>query len=194
MFTSQQDSVSAKIAAALNELGGGNAAKAGSVMGIETSVAPGTIQTLISATAGGLGNFVEQVGTSVMAMAGGGDLKASKIPFLNKFYGEVDEGANITKAGERMREIKELSDEVKAQQKLGLDPELDGKSERLMRLAGMQEIYQKQSTLIRRREIEIIKDKDMTEPEKKLERKQLQVARDKLSTDMNREYLKVVPK
>jgi hypothetical protein len=195
MFTSQQDSVSAKIAKALNELGGGNEAKAGEIMGVETSVAPGTIQTLISATTGGLGTFVEQVGTAVTSMSGGeSDLKANKIPFLNKFYGEVDEGANIKAAGDRMREVKALSDEVKAQQKLGLDPELKDKEERLMRLAGMQETYQKQSTMIRKREIEIIKDKDMTDAEKKLQRKQLQVERDKLSTDMNREYLRVVPK
>jgi hypothetical protein len=106
----------------------------------------------------------------------------------------VDEGANIKTAGDRMREVKALSDEVKAQQKLGLDPELKDKEERLMRLAGMQETYQKQSTMIRKREIEIIKDKDMTDAEKKLQRKQLQVERDKLSTDMNREYLRVVPK
>ena len=195
MFTSQQDSVSAKIAKALNELGGGNEAKAGSLMGVETSVAPGTIQTLISATTGGLGSFVEQVGTAVTAMTGDDkDLKANKIPFLNKFYGEVDEGANIGKAGERMREVKKLSDEVKAQQKLGLDPELKDEEQRLMALSSMQEIYQKQSTMIRKREIEIIKDPKMTDAEKKLERKQLQVERDKLATDMNREYLKVVPK
>lgn len=195
MFTSQQDSVSAKIAKALNELGGGNEAKAGEIMGVETSVAPGTIQTLISATTGGLGTFVEQVGTAVASMAGGdGDLKASKVPFLNKFYGEVDEGANIKAAGDRMREVKALSEEVKAQQKLGLDPELKDKEERLMRLAGMQETYQKQSTMIRKREIEIIKDSKMTDAEKKLARKQLQVERDKLATDMNREYLRVVPK
>lgn len=195
MFTSQQDSVSAKIAKALNELGGGNEAKAGSILGMDSSVAPGTIQTLISATTGGLGTFIEQVGTAVVAMTGDDkDLKANKIPFLNKFYGEVDEGANIGKASERMREVKKLSDEVKAQQKLGLDPELKGEEERLMALSSMQEVYQKQSTMIRKREIEIIKDKDLTDAEKKLQRKQLQVERDRLSTDMNREYLRVVPK
>jgi hypothetical protein len=195
MFTSQQDSVSAKIAKALNELGGGNEAKAGSIMGVETSVAPGTIQTLISATTGGLGSFVEQVGTSVLAMTGdNNDLKANKIPFLNKFYGEVDEGANIGKAGERMREVKKLSDEVKAQQKLGLDPELKDDQERLMRLSGMQETYQKQQTAMRKAEIAIIKDDKLTDAEKKLQRRQIQLERDKLATDMNREYLKVVPK
>ena len=195
MFTSQQDSVSAKIAKVINELGGGNEAKAGSIMGMESSVAPGTIQTLIGATTGGLGTFVEQVGTAMMAMTGDDkNLKANKIPFLNKFYGEVDEGANIKAAGDRMREVRALADEVKAQQKLGLDPELTDKEQRLMLLSTMQETYQRMSTQIRKRELEIIKDKKMTDAEKTLERKRLQIDRDKLSTDMNREYLKAVPK
>jgi hypothetical protein len=195
MFTSQQDSVSAKIASALNELGGGNEAKAGKIMGIETSVTPGTIQTLISATTGGLGTFVEQVGTSVIAMTGDDqEPKASKIPFLNKFYGEVDEGANIKTAGDRMREVKKLSEEVKAQQKLGLDPEMTSEEERLLSLAGMQAIYQRQSTMLRKAELEIIKDDSKTKAEKALEKKRLQVERDKLATEMNREYLRVVPK
>ena len=195
MFTSQQDSVSAKIAKVINELGGGNEAKSGSILGMDSSVAPGTIQTLIGATTGGLGTFVEQVGTAMMSMTGDDkNLKANKIPFLNKFYGEVDEGANIKAAGDRMREVRALADEVKAQQKLGLDPELTDKEERLMLLSTMQETYQRQSTLIRKRELEIIKDKKMTDAEKTLERKRLQVDRDKLSTDMNREYLRAVPK
>lgn len=195
MFTSQQDSVSAKIAEALNELGGGNEAKAGKILGVETSVTPGTIQTLISATTGGLGTFVEQVGSSVISMTGD-DLqpKASKIPFLNKFYGEVDEGANIKTAGDRMREVKKLSDEVKAQQKLGLDPKLTSEEDRLLSLANMQATYQRQSTMIRKQELEIIKDDSKTKAEKALEKQRLQVERDKLATEMNREYLRVVPK
>jgi hypothetical protein len=191
MFTSQMNTVSEKIAKTLNELGGGNEAKAGKIMGMDVSVTPGTIQTLISATTGGLGSFVEQVGSSVIAMTGDDkDLKAAKIPFLNKFYGEVDEGANIRGAGDRMREVRKLAEEVKAQQKLGLDPELEKDEERLLELASMQQSYQKFQTQLRKAEIAIIKDPKMTEPEKKLQRKQLQVERDKLATEVNREYLK----
>jgi hypothetical protein len=191
MFVSQMNTLPEKVSKALNEMGGGNEAKPGKVLGVETSVTPGTIQTLISATTGGLGSFVEQVGSSVIAMSGDDkDVKAAKIPFLNKFYGEVDESANIRSAGDRMREIKKLSDQVKAQQKVGLNPELDSDEERLLGLAGMQEAYQKQQTAMRKAEIAIIKDKDMTEAEKKLQRRQLQVERDRLATDVNREYLK----
>ena len=195
MFTNQQDSASARIARALNELGGGNEAKEGTLLGVNTSVTPGTIQTLISATTGGLGSFVEQVGTAVIAMTGDDkDLKANKIPFVNRFYGEVDESANIRTAGERMREVRKLSDEVKAQQKLGLDPDLKDEEKRILELAGMQENYARQSAMIRKQEIEIIKDQKMTESEKKLARRQLQVERDKLATEVNREYLKTVPR
>jgi hypothetical protein len=191
MFTSQMNTVPEKIAKALNELGGGNEAKAGKILGVETSVTPGTIQTLISATTGGLGSFVEQVGSSVIAMTGDEkDVKAAKIPFLNKFYGEVDESVNIRGAGDRMREIRKLADEVKAQQKIGLDPELDSDEERLLGLASMQESYQKFQTQLRKNEIAIIKDEKMTEAEKKLQRRQIQVERDRLATEVNREYLK----
>jgi hypothetical protein len=195
MFTSQRDTVAAKVAKSLNELGGGNEAKSGSFLGMDTSVTPGSIDTLISTTTGGLGVFIEQVASSLLAITDdNSDLKSSKIPFLNKFYGEVDEGANIWSASRRMREIRDLADSVKAQQKIGLDPTLTDNEQRLINLASMQETYQRMETQIRRREIEIIKDKDMTKPEKTLERKRLRVDRDKLATDMNREYLKEIPR
>lgn len=191
MFTSQQGTMSAKIAEALNELGGGNEAKPGKILGVETSVAPGTIQTLISATTGGLGTFVEQVGSSVIAMTGDDkDLKANKVPFLNKFYGEVDEDANIRKAGDRMREVRRLVDEVKAQQRIGLDPETTDEERRLLDLASMQNTYQKAQSQMRKAEVEIIRDEKMTDAEKKVKRREIQIERDKLATEVNKEYLK----
>lgn len=190
MYVSQQDTVPARIAKAINELGGGNEAKTGSIMGVETSVTPGTIQTLIGATTGGLGNFVEQVGTSVMAMTGDDkDIKANKVPFVNKFYGEVDETANIRSAAERMAQIRKLSDEVKAQQKVGIDPNLKDEEQKLLALAGMQEAYSRQQAAMRKAELEIIKDTKMTDAQKTLERRRLEVERDKLATGVNRAYL-----
>ena len=192
MFTSQEGTMSAKIAQTINELGGGNEGKGGKILGMDVSVTPGTIQTLISSTTGGLGTFVEQVGSSVLAMTDseGPPPKAAKIPFLNKFYGEVDEAAGIRTANDRMREVKKLADEVKAQQKLGLDPEVTDEETKLLDLAGMQASYQKMQTQLRKAELEIIKDEKMTDAQKKLERQRLQVERDKLATEVNREYLK----
>jgi hypothetical protein len=192
MFTSQEGTMSAKIAQTINELGGGNEGKGGKILGMDVSVTPGTIQTLISSTTGGLGTFVEQVGSSVLAMTDGEGPppKAAKIPFLNKFYGEVDEAAGIRTANDRMREVKKLADEVKAQQKLGLDPEVTDEETKLLDLAGMQASYQKMQTQLRKAELEIIKDEKMTDAQKKLERQRLQVERDKLAIEVNREYLK----
>ena len=190
MFASQQGTVPAKIAKTLNELGGGNEAKAGSILGIETSITPGTIDTLIRGTTGGLGAFVEQAATSVSAMAGDKDIKANKVPFLNKFYGEVDEDANIRSAGDRMREVKRIVDEVKAQQKIGLDPELKDEERRLLELASMQRSYEKAQTELRKAEIALARDTSKTDAEKRLERQRIQVERDKLATDVNKAYLK----
>ena len=190
MFTSQMDGLPASIAETLNELGGGNEAKPGSILGVDTSITPGTIQTVIAATTGGLGNFVEQMTSSMMAMTSDSkDLKAARIPFVNRFYGEVDEGANIGKAGDRMRAVRSQSEEIKAQFKLGLDPELDDEDKRIMNLAGAAEAYQKHGALMRKQEIQIIKDDSLTKAEKDLQRKQLQVERDRLATEINRLYI-----
>jgi hypothetical protein len=191
MFTSQQGTVPAKIADALNRLGGGNEAKAGSIAGVETSVTPGTIQTLISATTGGLGSFIEQMGSSMVAMTGDDkDIKAAKIPVLNKFYGEVDEGANIRKAGERVREIKKVVDEVKEQARVGLEPKMTDDEKRLLGLASLADAYNNATSTMRKAEIQIIRDQKMTDAQKNLERKQIQTERDKMATEVNREYLK----
>jgi hypothetical protein len=123
-------------------------------------------------------------------MAGDKDLKAGKVPFLNKFYGEVDEDANIRSAGDRMREVKRIVDEVKAQQKIGLDPELKDEEKRLLALASMQASYQKAQTELRKAEVALVKDTSKTDAEKRLERQRIQVERDKLATDVNKAYLK----
>ena len=191
MWVSQQDTVPAKIAKAINELGGGNEAKAGKIGNVDMSFAPGTIDTLIRSTTGGLGSFIEQMLTSAGALAEEeSTIKVSKIPFLNRFYGEIDESANIRVAGERMREVRAIAEEVKAQQKIGLDPEVTDEETKLLDLAGMQESYQKFQTQLRKAEIEIIKDPKMTDAQKKLERQRLTVERDKLATEINREYLR----
>ena len=194
MFTSLEGSASAKIAKALNEMGGGNEGKAGNIMGVETSVAPGTIQTLIGATTGGLGTFLEQVATSVSSMAEGETPKASKIPFLNKFYGEVDEGPNIRSASERMSKVRELASVVQNQKSVDIQPILTAEEEKLLELDSVQKRYFKQLSRLRKEELKIIDDKDQTEAMKKLLRKRLQIERDELATEANREYLKVVPK
>ena len=193
MFTSQQGTVPAKVVEALNELGGGNQVKAGQIMGVETSITPGTVQTLISATTGGLGSFIEQVGSSVIAMSGDDkDIKAAKVPFLNKFYGEVDEDANIRRAGDRMREVRKLVDEAKAQQRIGLDPTLTDDEQKLAALASMQESYQRAQAAMRREEIAIIRDENIPAPEKKLRRQAIQAERDRLATEVNRGYLEAI--
>jgi DNA-binding transcriptional regulator YiaG len=61
----------------------------------------------------------------------------------------------------------------------------------MLALAEAQDLYQKTMTELRKEELAVIKS-DMTEPEKKLIRQQLQVARDQLATEVNRVYLDVL--
>ena len=191
MFTSQEGTVPAKIAKMLNEMGSGNEGKGGTMLGMDTSVTPGTIQTLISATTGGLGSFAEQVGSSVIAMTNDNkDLKAAKIPFLNKFYGEVDESANIRIASDRARKIGQLSSEVKAQQEFGIEAALTKEEQKLVDMANDQERFQKELSGLRKEEMEIIADEKLTPAEKTLRRRMIQVERDKAASEFNKEFFK----
>ncbi len=190
MFTSLQGTAVQKVAKKVNELGGGNEAKTGKVMGVETSVSPGTIKTLVSATTGGLGSFVTQMADSIIALSSDTeDLRAKSMPVLNRFYGEVDEDASIRTAAERRREVGALIEEVKRQRKEGIEPELDAEANRLLDLAGLQERQQKELSRMRKEEVEIIRG-DSTDAEKKVERKRIQADRDRLSIEFNREFLR----
>lgn len=190
MWLSQQNTASAKFAQMLNELGGGNEAKPGKIAGIETSVTPGTIQTLISTTTGGLGNFIEQAATSVVAMTGDDDYyEARSIPFLNKFYGEIGPSENIRNAGERSREISRVVDVIKAQIKVGIDPEMTDDEQRLFALARAQEQYQDQGSKLRKEELRVVKDDSLSSTQKKAKLRELKQSRDELATMLNKAYI-----
>jgi regulator of protease activity HflC (stomatin/prohibitin superfamily) len=152
-------------------------------------VTPGTIKTLISATGGGLGTFVNQMADAVIAMSSDDeDLRAKSMPVVNRFYGEVDEDATIRSAAERRRKVDELVEEVKRQRKIGIEPELDAEANRLLDLAKLQERQQKELTRMRKEEVEIIRS-DRPDAEKKAERKRLQAERDRLAIEFNKEFL-----
>ena len=92
-----------------------------------------------------------------------------------------------------MREVGKISEEIENQLRLGIDVELSNEDQRILSLAGAQDDYQKAMGEMRKEEIAVIKS-DMTEPEKKLVRQQINKARDELATTMNRIYLDTLKK
>ena len=190
MFISQMDGLAAGLAKKLNELGGGNEAKAGKVLGVEMAVTPGTIKTIIAGTTGGLGMFFEQIYDSTTGYLGDDkNLKPNRIPLLNKVYGEVGEDVNVRQAGERMREVREASDVIEKQVKAGIRPEISDEERRLVSIASAQEAYNKESSRLRKEEIAVIRSTVMTPEQKRIARDNIMAARDKMATAVNRVYL-----
>ena len=191
MFPSLRGTGAQKVAEKLNELGGGNAGKAGEIAGVETSIAPGTIKTLIAGTTGGLGTFADQMVDAIIAMSSDDEnLRAKSMPILNRFYGEVDQDATIKIASDRRREVDKVDDEVKQQKKDDIEAVLNPDEKRLMTLATLQEQQRKQMSELRKEEIGVIKNKEFTEAEKKVKRKEIQVKRDRLAIEFNDAYRK----
>lgn len=194
MFASDIDTVPANIAKALNDWGGGNEAKPGKILGVETSITPGTIENLIRASTGGLGIFGVQLWDVGAQLASDGGLRgkgaeSSNWPVLNKVYGEVGPSQNIRLAGERMREVRAVSKVIKDQIKMGIEPEVSEADDRLQELAKAQEQYDDQMRKLRKEEIAILKDKELTNEKKRLELDNIRALQDELSSVINRVYL-----
>lgn len=190
-FASQAGSIPERIARVLNELGGGNEAVPGQIMGIETSVAPGTIKNLIQATTGGLGAFILQTLEAATRIGGVSDksVQVSDVPFLNKLYAEVDEDQNIRLSGDRAREVAKVVEQIKDQVKDGLDPEVSDKEEMLKDLAGALEVYQKEMRKLRKEEVAARRDTEMSASEKRQELDSIKAARDDAASAFNYEYV-----
>ena len=190
MFISQMDGFASDLAKAMNRLGGGNEAKAGEILGLETAVTPGTIKTIIAGTTGGLGGFFEQIYDTTAGMLWDDkNLKPNRIPMLNKVYGEAGEDVNVRLAGDRMREVKKSVDVIEKQIKSGIAPEVTDTDRRLMSIASAQEAYNKESSRLRKEEIAVIRSTTMTPEQKRLARDNIMAARDRMATAVNRVYL-----
>jgi hypothetical protein len=194
MFPSHIDTMPANIAKALNDLGGGNEAKPGNVLGLETSVTPGTIENVIRSTTGGLGMFGVQLWDIAGSIAGEDGVRGkgsapSNWPVLNRIYGEVGANQNIRLAGERMREVRAASKVIKDQIKMGIDPDVSEADDKLQELAKAQEQYDKQMRKLRKEEVSILRDKEMKDEKKRLELDNIRALQDELSSVINRAYL-----
>lgn len=187
MFASQIGGIPEKIAKALNELGGGNEAKPGKILGVETSVTPGTIQNLIQATTGGLGTFVYQ---ALSMLPGMDPVKASAYPILGKFYGEVSEDQNVRLASDRMRQVREATKVIEDQIKADIAPEIGDDERRIYAMADLQKLYFEEMADLRKEEIAVKRSKEMSEERKRLALDNIRAAQDKISSAINRAYLR----
>ncbi len=195
MFPSDIDTIPANIAEALNNLGGGNEAKPGKVLGIETSVTPGTIENLIRSSTGGLGMFGVQVIDGAAAIFGYNDVRGkvtqpSNWPVFNKVYGEVGQNQNVRMAGERMREVRDAVKVIEDQIKSGISPEVSSDDKRMLSLADAQETFQKEMAQLRKDEVEVLRSKVLSDEKKRLALENIKTAQDRLSSSVSRIYQK----
>jgi hypothetical protein len=98
--------------------------------------------------------------------------------------------SDIRIAGERAREVGRIAEEVKAQEEFGVNVALTKEEQQLVDMAEDQKRYQKEISELRKEELEIIADENLTAAEKTLRRRMIQVQRDKAASEFNKEFFK----
>jgi hypothetical protein len=174
-----------RLARWLSETTGGDRAVGGAI-----DVSPGSVRNIVRNLTGGTGDFLTSVFVNIPSklMSPEGEVGARDVPVLKAFYGEVDETTDVGLAYERRGEVMDAAKQAANRQKMGIEVEYDAKSKGLQSLGNAAKAFTKQMTAIRKEELRVAEDKDLTDAERAAQRKELQKYRAELATDFNKAY------
>ena len=174
-----------RLARWLSESTGGDRAVGGAI-----DVSPGSIRNIVRNLTGGTGDFLTSVFVNIPSklLTPEGEVGARDVPVLKAFYGEVDEATDVGLAYERRGEVMEAATQAANRQKLGIEVEYDAKSKGLQSLGNAAKAFTKQMTAIRKEELRVAEDKELTDAQRAAQRKELQKERAELATDFNEAY------
>lgn len=183
---SQAGTPSQKLARWLNDHTGGNEARSGAI-----DVMPGTIDNAVRLATGGVGVFLKDVFINMPTKLVDPEAttRARDVPFLRNVFGQVDE---TVERGIYYDRIKEVSDEAKTalnEMKMGIDVKYDERSRGLQTIGKVAESYTKLMTGLRKEELRVVDDPDLSAAQKKTERRDIEERRNEFVRQFNSIYV-----
>jgi len=177
-----------RLAAWMNAKTGGDAAVSGAV-----DVSPGTVRNVVRNIAGGTGDFLTSVFVNIPSKMWSpeGQVAPRDVPVLKAFYGEVDESVDVNKYYERRAEVMKAADEAARRQKLGIVVTYDAESKGLQSLGDAAEQFGKQMTTLRKAELNVVSDKELSDQQRDKQRKEIQEQRAFLASQFNAAYYRM---
>jgi hypothetical protein len=172
----------------MNAKTGGDAAVSGAV-----DVSPGTVRNVVRNIAGGTGDFLTSVFVNIPSKMWSpeGQVAPRDVPVLKAFYGEVDESVDVNKYYERRAEVMKAADEAARRQKLGIVVTYDAESKGLQSLGNAAEQFGKQMTTLRKAELNVVSNKELSDQQRDKQRKEIQEQRALLASQFNAAYYRM---
>lgn len=177
------------IARGMNRATGGDDASAGAI-----DVAPGTLENLWKNLTGGTGTFLSDVFVNLPTKLAQPEAEVTPrdIPLLRNFYGMVDGVNDSSLLYERRREILRAKTEEKNRADKEMEPSSDPMEIALASLAKLSNQYTKQISALRKEEIALAQDAEMSTAEKNIRRKEIKMQRDELAREFNAAYMETM--
>jgi hypothetical protein len=164
---------------------GGDRAVGGAI-----DVSPGSIRNIVKNLTGGTGDFLSSVFVNIPSKmwSPDGAIGPRDVPVLKAFYGEVDDVTDSSLFYERKAEVMKAAKQAADREKLGIEVTYDPESKGLQSLGNAAKYYTKEMTRIRKEELKVADDPDLTDTQKNAERKALQKERAELASEFNAEF------
>ena len=182
----QAGSVWHMLARSLNTATGGSQAEPGAI-----DVSPGSLQNLWKNMTGGTGTFLSDVFVNLPTkfFEPEAEITSRDVPLLRNFYGQVDGMNDQSLLYERRREIQRAKTYEKNRADLDMEPTTDPTEVALASLASLSSKFTKEMSKLRREEIDIADDAEMSTAQKNLRKKEIKLERDRLAREFNAAYM-----
>lgn len=186
---SQAGTPSQKIARWLNENTGGTQARSGGI-----DVMPGTIDNAVRIATGGVGTFLQGVFVNMPSKLADPEaqVRARDIVFLRNVFGQVDENVDRGLYYDRVNKVLNESRAALKEMKLGIDVKYDERSRGLQVLGGAAQSYTELMSSLRKEELRIVDDPDLTADQKKAARRDVESRRNEFVRQFNELYLETM--
>jgi hypothetical protein len=190
---SQAGTVFQKSAELLNKATGGNVIEKGWI-----DLSPGSIENLVRGYLGGPATFTLDIINSMYARQHleRPEMDVRRLPFIKQFVGVIDEETDRTMAYSSMKEAEQMVNRARAAKKLDELPEdvadYLSENEPIIALGRTLQRTRAQMTKLRKDELAVLNDKELTDAEKLAYMTELNRERRAVLHDFNRAYVEAL--
>jgi hypothetical protein len=161
-FGAQRGTVFQKATDIANRSTGGNSVRDGYL-----SIQPAILENTFRYFTGGMGQFASDLVTPLLELQRIGEIDETRLPFVRQLYGEVSVRESRRMYQELKKEAHRTQQEFKTLAERGEPMDVDQQTELMLQLGEMDEAFTKALSQLRKQELAVHDDEDMTKTERR---------------------------